>query len=102
MADPIPPPAVSPTGEPVLPPWAAKLGVTLAGLGASVFAALQFIPDAMPWKGKALAGATLAIGIGAALGGGSAGLRKAGTDAASQVKTTQNVIDVLNRPGPQP
>jgi len=98
----VPPPEVSPTGQAVFPQWVARLGVTLAGLGTTALAALAMFPDETPWKAKAMAGATVAIGVGALLGGGSPGLRKTGTDAAAKVQTTQDVVDVLNRPGPQP
>lgn len=100
MAD-LPPPEVSPTGAPVFPGWATKLGVTLAGLGATAMSALAFFPDETPWKQKAMAGATVAIGLGALLGGGGVGLRAKGTSAAEKVQTTKDVLEVLNE-GPNP
>lgn len=93
MADP-----VSPTGQAVFPQWAAKLGLSLAALGSSVIASLQFLPDDLAWKGKAMAGATLAIGLGAFLAGGSPGLRKVGTDAAAKVETSADAVNIINKP----
>lgn len=100
MADALPPPEVSPTGKPVVPQWLTKLGLTLLGLGSTAMAALQFIPAETPWKANAMAGAVVATGLGGLLSGAGPGVRKAGTDAAAKVQTTQDVLEVLNKPAP--
>ncbi len=100
MADPIvPPPAVSPTGLAVVGQYAVKAGLAMVTAGTTGLAALQFLPPAT-WTPQANAFCTLLLGLGALLSGSGPGLRKAGTDAASKVQTTQDVVDTLNRPAP--